>query len=78
MIDVIDDAAIFAVNGLSISPDGTHLLVADTGNDELHVVDVVGDADAVVATVGVNQSPIAMGRFVRPDAIFVSGFERAG
>jgi len=78
VIDVIDDAAIFAVNGLSISPDGTHLLVADTGNDELHVVDVVGDADAVVATVGVNQSPIAMGRFVRPDAIFVSGFERAG
>lgn len=78
VIDVIDDAAVFAVNGLSMSPDGTRLLVADTGNDQLHLVDIVGDADVVVASVDVNQSPIAMGQFARPDAIFVSGFEKSG
>jgi YVTN family beta-propeller protein len=78
VIDVIDDAAVFAVNGLSISPDGTRLLVVDTGNDQLHLVDIVADADALVASVDVNQSPIAMGRFARPDAIFVAGFEKTG
>jgi YVTN family beta-propeller protein len=78
VIDVIDDDAIFAVNGLSISPDGTRLLVADTGNDQLHFVDIVGDADVLVATVNVNQSPIAIGQFTRPDAIFVGGFEKTG
>jgi YVTN family beta-propeller protein len=78
VIDVIDDAAVFAVNGLSISPDGTRLLAADTGNDQLHLVNIVGDADVLVASVDVNQSPIAMGQFTRPDAIFVSGFEKTG
>jgi YVTN family beta-propeller protein len=78
VIDVIDDDAIFAVNGLSISPDGTRLLAADTGNDQLHFVNIVGDADVLVASVNVNQSPIAIGQFTRPDAIFVSGFEKAG
>ena len=76
VIDVIDDAAIFAVNGLSISPDGTRLLAADTGNDQLHFIDIVDDADTRVATVDVNPSPIAIGQFTRPDAIFVSGFEK--
>jgi len=78
VIDVIDDAAIFAVNGVAISPDGTRLLVADTGNDQMHVVDIVADADVRVASVDVNQSPVAIGQFVRPDAIFVSGFEKVG
>ena len=75
VIDVIDDDAVFAVNGLSISPDGTRLLAADTGNDQLHVIDIVGDADALVASVDVNQSPVAMGQFTRPDAVFASGFD---
>lgn len=78
VIDVIDDAAVFAVNGMSISPDGTRLLVADTGNDQLHLVNIVGDADVLVGTVDVNQSPIAIGQFTRPDAIFVSGFQKGG
>jgi YVTN family beta-propeller protein len=76
VIDVIDDAAIFAVNGLSISPDGTRLLAADTGNDQLHFLNIVADADTRVASVNVNSSPVAIGQFVRPDAIFVSGFEK--
>jgi len=75
VIDVIDDDALFAINGLSISPDGTRLLAADTGNDQVHFIDIVGDADVRVASVDVNRSPIAMGRFTRPDAVFVSGFD---
>ena len=78
VIDVIDDAAVFAVNGVSISPDGTRLLAADTGNDQLHLVNILGDADVLVGTVDVNQSPVAIGQFTRPDAIFVSGFQKSG
>jgi len=74
VIDVVDDAAVFAVNGLSISPDGTRLLVADTGNSQLHLFDIVADADTRVASVDVNSSPVAIGQFVRPDAIFVDGY----
>ena len=76
VIDVIDDDAVFAVNGVSISPDGTRLLVADTGNDQLHFFDIVADADTRVASVNVNSSPVAIGQFVWPDAIFVNGFEK--
>lgn len=78
VIDVVDDAAVFAVNGLSISPDGTRLLVADTGNDQLHFFNIVADADTRVASVNVNSSPVAIGQFVRPDAIFVNGFQTGG
>jgi YVTN family beta-propeller protein len=78
VIDVVDDAAVFSVGGLSISPDGTHLLVADTGNAKLHLFDIVADADTRVATLDVNSSPVAIGQFVQPDAIFVSGFEKGG
>ncbi|HEU4665848.1 MAG TPA: YncE family protein [Dokdonella sp.] len=78
VIDVIDDAEILTANGVSISPDGTRLLVADTGSNQLHLVNIVGDADVRVASVAVNPGPIAMGRFVQPDAIFVGGFEKAG
>lgn len=78
VIDVIDDAEIFAVNGVAISPDGTRLLAADTGSNQLHLANIVGDADVRVASVAVNPGPIAMGQFVQPDAIFVAGFEKAG
>lgn len=73
---VIDDAAKFAVNGVSISSDGTRLLAADTGNDTLHPVNIVGDAGVLVGTVAMNESPIAIGQSTRPDAIFLSGFQK--
>ncbi|MEO7323440.1 MAG: YncE family protein [Dokdonella sp.] len=78
VIDVIDDAAVFAVNGLSIAPDGTRLLVADTSNSQLHLFNIVADADTRVTSVNINTTPVAIGQFVRSDAIFVSGFQKSG
>ncbi|MBA8888687.1 YVTN family beta-propeller protein [Dokdonella fugitiva] len=78
LIDTIDDPAVASVQGVSISPDGTRLLAVDSGNNVLHVVNIVGDADTIVASVPVNQGPYALGSFTAPDAIFVAGFEKTG
>lgn len=78
VIDVVEDEAIDAVQGIAISPDGTRLLAVDNSSDQLHVIDVVDDADEVVASVDVNESPIAMSQFTLGDPIFVSGFEKGG
>lgn len=78
VMDVISDPAIFAVQGVAISPDGTRLLAVDNGNSQLHLINIVGDADIRVGGVNVNQGPYAIGQFTKPDAIFVSGFEKSG
>lgn len=75
VIDVIDEPTISAVQGVSISPDGTRLLAADNSNSKLHFINIVGDANTLVASVGVNEGPVAMGPFTQSDAIFVGTFD---
>jgi len=78
VLHVIEDVAVGNTIGVSISPDGKRLLVADNTANKLHFVDIVGDADVVVASVDVNQSPYALGQFTPRDSIFVSGFQKSG
>lgn len=75
VIDVIDEKTISAVQGVSISPDGTRLLAADNAKSKLHFIDIVNDADTLKASVSVNESPLAMGRFTQSDAIFAGSFD---
>lgn len=71
------DQVVSTVQGVSISPDGTRLLAADFSG-MLHVVDIVNDANTLIDSVTVNLGPYALGQFTKPDAIFVSGFEKSG
>lgn len=71
------DQVISTVQGVSISPDGTRLLAADFSG-KLHVVDIVNDANTLIDSVTVNLGPYALGQFTKPDAIFVSGFQKSG
>lgn len=78
VLHVIADGRVGSGIGLSISPEGSHLLVVDNWNNKLHFVNIIGDADEVVASAPVNQGPYALGQFTQRDAIFVSGFEKGG
>ena len=78
IVDVIEDDAIDAVQGVAVSPDGTRLLAVDNSNNQLHFIDIVADADDVVASVEVNDTPIAMSQFTLADPIFVDGLEKGG
>jgi DNA-binding beta-propeller fold protein YncE len=78
VIHVLEDAAVGSVQGVAISQDGTRLLAVDNAVSALHLIDIDGDADTLVASVSVNQGPFALGQFTPRDSIFVSGFEKAG
>ncbi|MEP7043273.1 MAG: YncE family protein [Dokdonella sp.] len=78
VMQTITDDAIAAVQGVGISPDGTRLLAVDHDNGQLHVINIVGDANVRVASVPVNMGPFALGQFTTSDAIFVSGFQKSG
>lgn len=75
VIDVIEEDAISAVQGVSLSPDGTRLLAVDNGASKVHFIDIVDDAHTLMASVGVNEGPIAMGAFTQQDPIFVGTFD---
>jgi YVTN family beta-propeller protein len=78
IIATIDDLGIASVNGVAISPDGTRLCVADTGNSQLDPIDIVNDHNTLQTPVAVNSSPISIGQFTRPEVVFVGGFDAAG
>jgi len=70
-----DPAKIAAVQGVAISSDGTRLLAVDHDSNKLHVIDIVNDANNIIASVPVNTTPTAIGHFTVLDPVYVSGFE---
>lgn len=78
VLHVIEDTAVASVQGVSISQDGTRLLAADNVTSELHVVNIVNDADVVIGSVPVVRGPYAVGQFTARDSIFVGSFEKGG
>ena len=70
----LSNMGIHSVQGMSISPDATHLLAVDN-DDVLHFVNLVNNADADDGSVGVAGGPVALGEFTLRDSIFVSGFQ---
>jgi hypothetical protein len=75
IVSDLNNAAIFSVFGMSISPDGTRLLAADHADGKLHFINIVNDVDSYDTHVSVNADPAAFGQFTLPDdRIFVSEF----
>jgi len=71
----LNDPAVFSVQGMAISPDGTRLLAADADADKLHFINIVNDVDTYDTSVGVSGGPVALGEFTARDGVFAGSFE---
>ena len=79
MIDTANNTAITNVPmsghlaGIAMTPDGRRIYIADNGNNQLQVLNAGNSTRLTPVNVGI--SPVSMGQFMQPGAIFVSGFE---
>jgi DNA-binding beta-propeller fold protein YncE len=71
----LNDPAVFSVQGMAISLDGTRLLAADADTDKLHFINIVNDVDAYDTSVNVSGGPVALGEIAGRDGIFAGSFE---
>ena len=75
VVNDLNDPAVFSVQGMAISPDGTRLLAADAATDKLHFINIVNDADTYDTSVSVSGGPVALGEFAPRDGVFAGSFE---
>ena len=58
--------------GASITPDGSHLYVTNSGDDTVSVIDV--SSSTVIDTIAVGDDPLAYGQFIGPQPACSNGF----